>query len=99
MNVIIETERLLLRTFTKDDAGLIYELNLDPDVTKYTMDPLKDLAQATEILTTVILPQYSLYNHGRWAVHLKSGLKFIGWCGLKARPERNEMKLILGIGL
>lgn len=39
MNVIIETERLLLRTFTEFDATLIYELNLDPDVTRYTHDP------------------------------------------------------------
>jgi len=29
MNVVIETERLLLRTFTEHDATLIYELNLD----------------------------------------------------------------------
>ena len=50
MNVVIETERLLLRTFTKDDATLIYELNGDPDVTRYTHDPVKDLAHAKEIL-------------------------------------------------
>jgi len=45
------------------------------------------------VLTEVILPQYALYNHGRWAVHLKPDLEFIGWCGLKARPERNEIDL------
>ena len=44
MNIIIETNRLLLRTFTERDAALIYELNLDPDVTRYTHDPVKDLA-------------------------------------------------------
>jgi hypothetical protein len=33
MNVIIETDRLLLRTFTKEDASIIYELNKDPEVT------------------------------------------------------------------
>jgi ribosomal-protein-alanine N-acetyltransferase len=93
MNIIIETERLLLRAFTPEDAPLIYELNRDPDVTKYTMDPVKELAQATEILEKTILPQYALYNHGRWAVHTKSDLAFIGWCGLKARPERNEIDL------
>ena len=26
MNVVIETDRLLLRTFTEDDASLLYEL-------------------------------------------------------------------------
>ena len=93
MNVIIETNRLLLRTFTELDANLIYELNLDPDVTRYTHDPVKDLAHASEILEKVIIPQYVLYNHGRWAVHVKSTLEFLGWCGLKYRSELNEIDL------
>ncbi len=93
MNIVIETERLLLRTFTVEDAPLIYELNLDPEVIRYTLDPIKDIDHAGQVLEQVILPQYALYNHGRWAVHTKPGLEFIGWCGLKARPERNEIDL------
>jgi len=93
MNVVIETDRLLLRTFTERDAPLLYELNLDPEVTRYTHDPITDLAHARKVLQEVILPQYTLYNHGRWAVLLKSNLEFIGWSGLKCRPERNEIDL------
>jgi [ribosomal protein S5]-alanine N-acetyltransferase len=98
MNVVIETERLLLRTFTMDDALLIYNLNLDPDVIRYTLDPIADIEKAKEVLEKTILPQYALYNHGRWAVHVKPGLDpiaigFIGWCGLKTRPEMNEIDL------
>ena len=93
MNVIIETNRLLLRTFAEDDAALIYELNLDPEVIRYTHDPIKDLAHASEILEKVIIPQYALYNHGRWAVHVKTTLEFLGWCGLKYRAELNEIDL------
>jgi RimJ/RimL family protein N-acetyltransferase len=93
MNVIIETDRLLLRTFTSEDARLLYELNLDPDITRYTYDPMKNIDHAKQVLEQVILPQYALYNHGRWAVHLKYSLEFIGWCGLKFRPERNEIDL------
>jgi [ribosomal protein S5]-alanine N-acetyltransferase len=93
MNIILETNRLLLRTFTLVDAPLIYELNLDPDVTRYTGDPIKDVHHAEQVLEQVILPQYALYNHGRWAVHIKPELEFIGWCGLKTRPERNEIDL------
>lgn len=87
MKVIIETERLLLRTFTKKDATLIYQLNLDPEVIRFTLDSLRNIDHAKEVLENTILPQYSLYNHGRWAVHLKPGREFIGWCGLKTRPE------------
>lgn len=39
------------------------------------------------MLEKVILPQYVLYNHGRWPIylkdHLKDHLEFIGWFGLK----------------
>lgn len=93
MNVVIETERLLLRDFTEDDASLIYELNIDPDVSRYTHDRPRDMQHAKESLEKTILPQYALYNHGRWAVHLKTGLEFIGWCGLKYRGHLNEIDL------
>jgi ribosomal-protein-alanine N-acetyltransferase len=92
-NVIIETNRLLLRTFTVQDAELIYDLNVDPEVTQYTGDPIESLEKAVEVLNEVILPQYALYNHGRWAVHLKKDLEFIGWCGLKFIPQRMEIDL------
>lgn len=93
MNIVIETERLVLRTFTIDDAPLIYELNADPEVTRYTHDPMNSIEQAKEVLERTIIPQYVLYNHGRWAVHIKYDLTFIGWCGLKFRPELNEVDL------
>jgi RimJ/RimL family protein N-acetyltransferase len=93
MNIIIETERLLLRTFTLADGQLIYELNKDPDVTRYTGDPVKDTAHAVQVLEQVIIPQYAMYNYGRWAVHIKNTLGFIGWCGLKNRPKRSEIDL------
>jgi [ribosomal protein S5]-alanine N-acetyltransferase len=93
MNIILETDRLLLRTFTGDDAQLIYELNEDPDVIRYTGDPIRDISHARQVLEQTILPQYALNNYGRWAVHIKENLRFIGWCGLKNRPERNETDL------
>jgi len=93
IHVILETERLVFREFTTEDAPLIYELNLDPEITRYTLDPVRDLDHAHEILLGTILPQYTLHNHGRWAVLLKPTLSFIGWCGLKTRPELAEVDL------
>jgi [ribosomal protein S5]-alanine N-acetyltransferase len=94
IHAVFETERLILRTFTDQDSLLIYELNCDPDVTRFTGDPIRDLDHAREVLEKIILPQYALYNHGRWAVLTREGLEFIGWCGLKCRPERdNEIDL------
>jgi [ribosomal protein S5]-alanine N-acetyltransferase len=93
MDAVIETSRLLLRAFTISDAQLIFDLNNDPEVVRYTYDPITDPDHAKHILETVILPQYALYKHGRWAVHIKQSLEFIGWCGLKYRPEQNEVDL------
>ena len=95
MNIIIETRRLLIRTFTAVDANLIYELNRDPDVTRYTHDSVKDLAHASEILEKIIISQSALYNHGRWAVHVKPTLEILGWCGLKYRPDLMRSTLVI----
>jgi RimJ/RimL family protein N-acetyltransferase len=91
--MIFETERLLFREFTEDDAPLIYQLNLDPEVIRYTLDPIVDIDHARKILREVIIPQYSLYHYGRWAVYKKDEMVFIGWCGLKYFSELNEVDL------
>jgi len=93
MNIILETPRLVLRQFTENDASLILSLNNDPEIVKYVHEPtLRTVEQAEKILQDIILPQYK-NNLGRWAIHTKDGMDFIGWCGLKHRPERDEIDL------
>lgn len=95
MQPILHTSRLSLRQFTgnDEDAALILHLNNQPGVLKYLHEPpLKDIAHAGQILKEIILPQYE-NNLGRWAVFLKDNNAFIGWCGLKYRPERRETDL------
>jgi [ribosomal protein S5]-alanine N-acetyltransferase len=86
MNIILQTERLLLRQFTIDDADLIYQLNSDPEVVRYVHEPPTSPENAPDVVRDIILPQYEL-GLGRWAVHLRSSGEFIGWCGLKKLPE------------
>ncbi|MBK8494082.1 MAG: GNAT family N-acetyltransferase [Ferruginibacter sp.] len=93
MKIIFQTPRLILRQFTEADALLILELNSDTEVVKYLHEPtLKTEEQAKNILLDIILPQYQ-NNLGRWAIHSKHNMEFIGWCGLKYRPERDETDL------
>jgi [ribosomal protein S5]-alanine N-acetyltransferase len=92
--IVFETPRLILRRMTEADAPLIYALNSSPDVLRYLHEPeLKDETDARRVITEIILPQYSLYNLGRWAMILKGDNSFIGWCGLKYRPELEEIDL------
>jgi len=86
MKVIIETERLLLREFQLGDAEKMYQLNLDPDVIKYTGDgSFNSINEAKYFLSNY--KEYKKNKFGRWAVLLKSNNDFIGWCGLKLNEE------------
>jgi [ribosomal protein S5]-alanine N-acetyltransferase len=93
MHLILQTPRLYLRRFTMADTSLIVQLNSRTEVLQYLHEvPVKDEAHAAEILQTIILPQYE-NNLGRWATHIKETDEFIGWCGLKHRPEIAEVDL------
>jgi RimJ/RimL family protein N-acetyltransferase len=91
--VIFETHRLILRQFTEADAPLVLALNSDPAVLQYLHEPvLEDEEHARRIIRDIILPQYQ-NRLGRWAAFTKESQEFIGWCGLKHRPELGEIDL------
>ena len=93
MHVVFETPRLILGQFTEQDAPLILQLNSDPEIVKYVHEPvLTTEEQARKIMIDSILPQYK-NNLGRWATYTKSNNEFIGWCGLKYRPDLDEIDL------
>jgi len=83
MIMILETTRLSLSQFEPGDEKLLFDLNKDWAVVKYTGNqPMKDLDEALAVLHQNIFPQYEA-GFGRWAVYLKSNQEFLGWCGLK----------------
>lgn len=94
MPPLLETPRLTLRQMSEADAGHVYLLNGSPQVTRYLGEPTLDSPeQALAILRTHIFPQYEKYGVGRWAVVLKAGAEFIGWCGLKYLADPDEYDL------
>lgn len=93
MKIVFQSERLFFREFTEDDVHALFDLNSNPNVIKYVHEPVPTLESTGDALQNIILPQYKLYGHGRWAVHLKSNNEFIGWCGLKHIKELNEIDL------
>ena len=89
---ILETERLLLREFTPDDALDVFNLNDDYEVIRYTGDVgFKSVEAARTFL--INYNHYQLYGFGRWACILKSDKQVLGWCGLKFMPEKGEYDL------
>lgn len=90
MSVLFQTERLLLREFTLDDAAALFELNADPEVIRYTGDPPFESIDAAR----TFLEHYDAYRltgMGRWMVTRLSDGAVLGWCGLKSEP--NEVDL------
>ena len=89
MKHILETNRLILREMNLDDAKSCYELNLNPNVIRYTGDSaFKNVEEAREFLKNY--QDYKLNGFGRWAVIEKTEARFIGWCGLKFDEVKNE---------
>ncbi len=88
-NITLETERTIMRNLTTDDAEDFYALNLDKEVIKYTGDEaFESVQEAKDFLLNY--DQYERYGVGRLAVINKVSLRFIGWCGLKYSPEKDE---------
>ena len=71
---IVETERLLLRHVTLDDAEAMFEYASDRENTRYTFPTNQSLEE-----TKNNIAQFYLANPlGRWGIELKSNGQFIG---------------------
>lgn len=85
MKIFLETERLILREFTEADAELLFELDSDPEVTRFTK--LGDRAGTPteyKVIKNEFLPKLLRYyeqyqGFGFWATIEKSSNEFIGW--------------------
>jgi RimJ/RimL family protein N-acetyltransferase len=85
MEIVLETERLLLRRLTEDDAENLLHLESDPEVLRYV--GRKPLAN-TEAYRQHIRSRFLPYNDrpegfGCWAIIEKAGGEFLGGCSLK----------------
>ena len=80
MTTIIETERLISRTWRKDDADPYFQINQDPKVIEFLRGPLT-MEQVNDFI-------HAVNNHGDkhgytlWAVCLKATEELIGFIGL-----------------
>jgi RimJ/RimL family protein N-acetyltransferase len=96
-DILLETQRMLLRKFTVADGELLFELDSDPEVMRFltggTPTP-RAVIQAT-ILPAFLRSYERFAGFGVWAAIEKSSGAFLGWFAL--RPEegggRDEVSL------
>ncbi len=93
--VYLETERLVLRRLTEDDAKRLFELDSDPEVMRYLNNGRTHTRN--EIVEKVLphyLDQSARYGdeYGFWAAIEKATGAFVGW--FHFRPYRAEPEAI-----
>jgi len=87
----IETERLILRRFTTDDAEEYFPLVADPAVNRYTGQNLvQTVEQVRQLLLDLPIRDYEVIGYGRMACIEKSSGRLIGFSGMKYLPEFQE---------
>jgi len=101
MQVLLETERLVLRRFTKDDAGNLFDLDSDPDVMRYLSG---GTPTPREVIEAEILPRFLRYDErlpglGFWAAIDKASGDLIGWFSLRPTDEADPRVASLGFRL
>lgn len=76
----IETDRLTLRDVTEADAGLLFDLDSDPEVMRFIGPrPANDVQAYRDRTRTVYLPQQSHPWHGVRLVFDRASGGFLGW--------------------
>ncbi len=89
MHVFLETDRLVLRRFTEDDADLLVDLDSDPEVMRYINggEPTSRTEVTDEVLPA-FLGYYDRYpGYGFWAVIEKPTGEFLGWFHFRPRED------------
>jgi RimJ/RimL family protein N-acetyltransferase len=91
----LQTDRLVLRDFTEADAGLIYELNSDPEVMWFLSggEPTP-----REVVSGRIIPFFLSFRErgdglGFWAAQTRANGEFLGWFHLRPSEDRGSVEL------
>jgi RimJ/RimL family protein N-acetyltransferase len=93
MNLIPETDRLILRELQLSDAAAFFAMDNNPKVHQYLWNkPVLKIEETIEIILAV-RQQYVDNGIGRFAMVLKETNAFIGWAGLKFNTEAVNNKV------
>jgi RimJ/RimL family protein N-acetyltransferase len=78
--VTLETERLILRPWREEDRAPFAALNADPQVMAYFPSTLD--TDASNGIVDRVQVGFAEHGYGPWALEVKGGAPFIGFCGI-----------------
>lgn len=78
MDIVMATDRLVLRRFTEDDPELLVELDGDPEVMRYVTGGVPTPQIRVETALPAMIRDYARFpGFGAFAAH--AGEEFVGW--------------------
>ncbi len=83
--MLLETERLFIRPFTRDDEAAAIALFTDPDFMVGSLDGILSPTGARDKLQTLIA-LYDTHGFSKLALVEKSSQRLIGYCGFGLEP-------------
>lgn len=86
MNLVLETERLIMRPLELSDAEDFFAMNNNPNVYIYLRTPITTITEAKEYIQK-ISNEYQKNGIARFAVILKKTNTLIGFSGLRFREN------------
>ncbi|USK40781.1 GNAT family N-acetyltransferase [Cytobacillus firmus] len=91
---VLETDRLILRWLTTDDAAFILELLNEPAWIRYICDKsVRTIDDAKNYILTGPMKMYSQFGFGLFLVERKEGSSPIGMCGLIKRDTLDNVDI------
>jgi len=91
---VLETQRLILRRFSPDDAKFILALLNEPSFLRYIGDKkVRNLEDARQYIQTGPVASYEKNGFGLYLVELKDSHTPIGMCGLIKRDELPDVDI------
>src|SRR4030095_13651152 len=81
---LIETARLRLRMFRREDLADLATMFSDPQVMRYVADGKPAGRDVADKALTSVIDHWARYGFGRWAAEDKATSKFVGFGGLRS---------------
>jgi RimJ/RimL family protein N-acetyltransferase len=101
MDFRLETERLAMRQFTREDSELLVELDSDPEVMRYlTGGRITPRIRVETAVAPAIIRDYTRHpGFGAFAAHTRDAGEFVGWFMLLPRLDSTADEAELGYRL
>lgn len=93
-NAVLETERLILRLMTVDDAAFMLETLNEPLYIQNVADRgVRTISDAIDYIRTKIMPSYEKSGFGFYVVELKQTREPVGVCGIVKRATMEDVDI------